>query len=73
MPNKLTCYVYKESTARKGSNNVASLLMHYLFEMNWMMKNNAGKSLAVTMDNDCGGQNKNNNVLQLSPHLVEMG
>jgi hypothetical protein len=71
-PNKLTCYVYKESTARKGSNNGASLLMHYLFEKNWLMKKNAGKSLAVAMDN-CGGQNKNNNVLRLAPHLVEMG
>jgi hypothetical protein len=72
-PNKLTCYVYKESTARKGSNNVASLLMHNLFEKNWMIKkNNAGKSLAVAMEN-CGGQNKNNNVLPLVPNLVEMG
>jgi hypothetical protein len=72
MPNKLTCYVNKESTARKGSNNVASLLMHYLFENNWLMKNNADKSLAVAMDN-YGGQNKNNNALRLAPHLVEMG
>jgi hypothetical protein len=36
------------------------------------MKNNAGKSLAVAMDT-CGGHNKNNNVLRLAPHLVEMG
>jgi hypothetical protein len=72
MPNKLTCYIYKESTARKGSNNVASLLMHYLFEKNWLMINNAGKSLDVAMEN-CGGQNTNNNVLRLAPHLAEMG
>jgi hypothetical protein len=72
MPRKLTCYVYKESTARKGSNNVTSLLMHYFFEKDWLMKNNAGKSLSLAMDN-CGGQNKNNNVLCLAPHLVEMG
>jgi hypothetical protein len=36
------------------------------------MKNNAGKSLAVAMDN-CGGRNKNNNVLRLAPYLVEIG
>jgi hypothetical protein len=28
MPNKLMCYIYKESTTINGSNNVASLLMH---------------------------------------------
>jgi hypothetical protein len=28
-PNKLTCYVYKESTSRKGSNNGASFVMNY--------------------------------------------
>jgi hypothetical protein len=46
--------------------------MYYLFEKNWLMKKNAGKSLSVVMDN-CGGQNKNNNVLRLAPHLIKMG
>jgi hypothetical protein len=35
--------------------------MHYL-----------GKGQAIAMD-DCGGHNKNNNILGLAPHLVEMG
>jgi hypothetical protein len=64
-------HLQKKSTARKGSNNVTSLLMHYFFEKNWLMKNNAGKSPAVVMDN-FGGQKKSNNVLRLAPHLVEM-
>jgi hypothetical protein len=64
--------VYKESTAKKGSNNVASMIMHYLHNTNWLIKNNAGKSLVIAMYN-YGGQNKNNNVLRLAPHLVEMG
>jgi hypothetical protein len=71
-PNKLTCYVYKESMTRKSSNNVASLLMYYLFENNWLMKDNAEKSLSIAMDN-CRGQNKDNNVLHLAPHIVDMG
>jgi hypothetical protein len=71
-PNKLTCCIYKESMSRKGSNNVASLLLHYLFGHNWVMKDNARKSLSNAMEN-CGGENKNNNVLCLTPHIVEMG
>jgi hypothetical protein len=35
-PNKLTCYVYREFTAKKGSNNVASLLMKDLFDKFWL-------------------------------------
>jgi hypothetical protein len=71
-PNKLTCYAYREFTGKKGSNNVASVLMNYLFEKNWIMKNNPGKRLTITMDN-CGGQNTHNHVLRLAPYLVEMG
>jgi hypothetical protein len=39
-PNKLKCYAYRESTAKKGSNNVASMMMHNLHENNWSMKGN---------------------------------
>jgi hypothetical protein len=71
-PNKLTCYVYKESITRKCSNIVASMTMHYLHNKHWLMKNNDGRSMSIAMD-ICGGQTKNNNVLHLAPHLVEMG
>jgi hypothetical protein len=70
-PNKLNCYAYRELTAKKGSNNVASMLMHNLHENNWLMKGNPGKRLTIAMDN-CGGQNKNNHVLRLAAYLVEM-
>jgi hypothetical protein len=69
--NKLNCYVYCELTGKKGSNNVASILMHNLFVNNWLMKGNPGKRLTIAMDN-CGGQNKNNHVLLLSVYLIEM-
>jgi hypothetical protein len=61
----------QKSTARKGSNNVASMLMYYFFKNNWLMKNSAGKSLALAMEN-CGGHKNNYNFLRLAPHLFNM-
>jgi hypothetical protein len=71
-PNKLNCYAYREFTAKKGSNNIASLLMQHLFDNFWLRKGKPGKKLTIAMDN-CGGQNKNNVVLSLPPYLVDMG
>jgi hypothetical protein len=70
-PNKLNFYAYRESTAKMGSNNVASMLMHNLHEKNWLMKGNPGKRLTISMDN-CGGQNKNNHVIRLAAYFIEM-
>jgi hypothetical protein len=69
--NTLNCYAYRESTEKKGSNNVVSMLMHNFFENNWLMKGNPGKRLTIAMDNCCG-QNRNNHVLRLSAYLVKM-
>jgi hypothetical protein len=71
-PNKLNCYAYRAFTGNKGSNNVASLIMQDLHDKFWLRKGYPGKKLTIAMDN-CGGQNKNNVVLRLSPYLVEMG
>jgi hypothetical protein len=71
-PNKLNCYAYREFTEKKGSNNVASLLMQDLHDKFWLRKGSPGKSLTIVIDN-CGGQNKNNVVLRLALYLVEMG
>jgi hypothetical protein len=70
-PNKLKCYAYREFTARKGSNNVASLIMQDLYDKFWLRKGSPGKKLTIAMDN-CSGQNKNNVVLRLALYLVEM-
>jgi hypothetical protein len=70
-PSKLTCYAYRKFTAKKGSNNVASLLMKDLSDKFCLQKGTPGKKLTITMDN-CGGQNKNNVVLRLDLYLVEM-
>jgi hypothetical protein len=71
-PNKLKCYDYREFTGKKGINNVASLIMQDLHDKFWLKKGCPGKKLTIAMDK-CGGQNKNNFVLQLAPYLVEMG
>jgi hypothetical protein len=70
-PTKLACYAYREFTAKKGSNNVASLLMKDLFDKFWLRKGTPGKKLTIAMEN-CGGQNKNNSVLHIDLYLVEM-
>jgi hypothetical protein len=48
------------------------MLMNYLFENNWLMKDNAGKSLSIPIGN-CGGKDNKNNVLRLARHMFEMG
>jgi hypothetical protein len=71
-PNKLNCYAYMEFTGKKGSTNVASLLIQYLHDNLWLQKGSPGKILTTAMDNG-GGYNKNNVVIHLAPYLVEMG
>jgi hypothetical protein len=70
-PIKLSLYAYIKSTGKKGSNNVELMLMHNLFENNWLIQGNPGKRLTIAMNN-YGGQNKNNHVLHLYAYLVEM-
>ena len=66
-------HVYKEGTARRGGNEVASLVMKTLHHLNWMdlPKNGTGKKLVLCFDN-CPGQNKNGMVIRLAMYLVEM-
>ena len=75
--NKLFAYVYPESVSGRGSNNVCSCLYHYL--INYVTNNHNSfahrrplKKLNLIMDN-CGGQNKNNNVIRMCGWLMEAG
>ena len=76
-PSHLVALPYEEETGRKGSRNVASLVMKYL-GVQGILRYNAdgtprrGKRLACIFDN-CSGQNKNNTVLRLAVYLVECG
>lgn len=51
--NLVTMYVYDEMTARKGQNDVISLLLHY------MNNNNVNTDTLVLFSDGCPGQNKN--------------
>jgi hypothetical protein len=57
---------------KKGSNNIASLLMQDLHDKFWLRRGCPGKKLTIAMEN-CGGQKNKNVVLRLTPYLAEMG
>ena len=64
--------MYSEKEGDKGSNNVASLIMKTLTNLNVLRDGEAGGKLTIFFDN-CAGQNKNNTVLLLVPYLIECG
>lgn len=70
-PTIMNAYGYTEAEGGKGSNNVASLIIKALNDFGWLIEGCTGKQLFIVMDN-CGGQNKNNNVLRLALYLVEL-
>jgi hypothetical protein len=71
-PEQLHCFGYTEDEGAKGGNNVASLIMKALKDMNWISPGKCGNRLSFIMDN-CSGQNKNGHVLRLALLLVELG
>jgi hypothetical protein len=72
--DKLSAWMYTEATAKKGGNNVASLLIHHLAHHGIIADAEATgepfKELNFIMDN-CGGQNKNRHVLRLLHFIVK--
>ncbi len=70
-PECLLAYGYTEGDGAKGGNNIASLLMRALRDLNWLVDGRCGKRLSIIMDN-CTGQNKNGHVLRLALWLVEL-
>ena len=68
----LHTHVYSEKESDKGSNNVASLIMKTLTNLNVLRDGEAGGKLTIFFDN-CVGQNKNNTLLLLVPNLIECG
>ena len=67
------CHVYHEGVGKKGANNnVSSLIVKTLRQLNLLLDDSAGGELNVIFDN-CLGQNKNNTVLKLAAWLKAMG
>ena len=66
------CHVYNEGVGKKGANNVASLIIKTLRQLNLLREDCVGGVLNIIFDN-CSGQNKNNTVLKLAAWLKQMG
>jgi hypothetical protein len=65
-------HVYHEGVGKKGANNVASLIVKTLRQLNLLRDDSAGGELNIIFDN-CSGQNKNNTVLKLAVWIKAMG
>jgi hypothetical protein len=74
--DKLTAWVYTEEDAKKGGNNVASLMLQHLQHKGIIelvsSSGEAFKEINFVMDNCCG-QNKNRHVLRLLHIIVKRG
>ena len=71
----LYAYSYPEGVAKKGGNNVASLIYKYLEENNCLSlaeEHGPGKKLSLIFDN-CSGQNKNRMVMRFGQYIVDKG
>ena len=70
--DRLYAYMYDESSAKKGANNVASILLYHIisFVLNHYQYCEEFQELNLIMDN-CGGQNKNGTVLKMAAYFVE--
>jgi hypothetical protein len=55
----LHSYVYQEGVGKKGANNVASLIVKVLRQLNLLHKDSVGGELNIIFDNSFG-QNQNN-------------
>lgn len=70
-PEMLTSYVYTEDQAKKGGNNVVSLLWLHLQRSGIVDTTTPYKEITFIFDN-CGGQNKNRMVLRFLFFIVKM-
>jgi hypothetical protein len=70
----LTAWVYTEEDAKKGGNNVASLMMHHLHHKGIIQQaaTEPFKEINFVMDNCCG-QKQNRHVLRLLHIMVKRG
>ena len=67
----LHCHVYHKGVGKKGANNVASLIIKTLRQLNILRDDSVGSELNVILDN-CLGQNKNNTVLRMAVWMMAM-
>ena len=62
-----SCFMWDETIAKRGSCEVASALMKYL-----KLKASEGKTSVALYADNCGGQNKNQVMLAMLLHIVQV-
>jgi hypothetical protein len=67
----LHCHVYHKGVGKKGPNNVASLIIKMLQQLNILRDDSVGGELNVIFNN-CSGQNKNNTMLRMAAWMMVM-
>ena len=72
--DRLYAYLYDKSSAKKGANNVALVLIYHIitFVINNFENGEKFGELNIIMDN-CGGQNKNGTIIKMAAYFVERG
>ncbi len=71
VPEHMHVHLYHKGVGKKGANNVASLIVKTLRQLNILHEDSVGGELNIIFDN-CSGQNKNNTVLKLAAWLMAM-
>ena len=71
MSEHMHVHLFHEGVGKKGANNVASLVVKTLRQLNILRKDSVGGELNIIFDN-CWGQNKNNAILKLAAWLTAM-
>ena len=71
---RLYAYLYDKASAKKGANDVASILLYHviIFVIGNFRYIEEVRELNVIMDN-CGGQNKNGTVIKMAAYFVKGG
>jgi DNA-binding transcriptional regulator GbsR (MarR family) len=68
----MDAHIFQEGVSQKGANSVASLVVKSLKDWGIIREGEVGGHLVISFDN-CGGQNKNNCMIQLLMYLYERG
>eukprot|EP00986_Skeletonema_menzelii_P003308 scaffold991_cov81-Skeletonema_menzelii.AAC.1 len=68
----MDAHIFQEGVSQKGANSVASLVLKSLKDWGYIQEGRVGGHLVISFDN-CGGQNKNNCMIQLLMYLYERG
>lgn len=69
--NEVSCFMWHEGEAKRGSNEIASCVLRYLYNLKEKMKEDDVEGLDVILYSDnCGGQQKNRYLISMYLYAV---